>query len=733
MSISPKLSAKTLISILILLGFLFACNPNSPGTTNPAPTSAESNLLEAVSAQATAKKFLDAWKDEDFAAMYQLLTIVSKDALSFEQFSEKYQDAAQALTLESVEYNLLNSMAGDHFAEVYYNLHYKTRLMGELNRQVIMSLERESQDWRVQWDDGLILPELHGGNVLEFVHEIPSRGRIFDRNGAPLASYENAIAIGLVPGEILAEQADTIFETLAEISLYDKAGLADLVDSTPDDWYLPIVSLPQADAEPYVTALQGLSGVRLDSFSSRFYVDGGVAPHAVGYLLYIPEEQMDAYLRLGYRQDERIGAAGLEAVLEAELSGIRGGGVYVKSPLGGIQTLLASSESQPGQSVYTTLDKDLESKLQASLGDLRGAVIVMEADTGRVLALVSNPGFNPNAFDLSEADRGLLESYFSDEDQPLFNRATQGQYPLGSVFKTISVATALETGLYSLYSTIYCGHSMWVCDRMTLYDWTYDYGVAASGTLTIQEGLMRSCNPWFYSIGQNLFEEDMPDALPSMAYGFGLGVETGIEIPEASGNIPLTADTCMNGAQIAIGQGEVLVTPIQVVTFFAALANGGTLYRPTLVERIETTSGKITYVFVPESKSELPISEETLAAVQEGLRMVVEDPRGTGTYAMAGLEIPVSGKTGTAQTPTGDSHAWFAGYTRQNDPEHPDIAIVVLIENAGEGSVMAAPVFRRAVSLYFSNGLDPAGLMPWESEPYLPLEPTQTTDSTSGD
>ena len=502
--------------------------------------------------------------------------------------------------------------------------------------------------------------------------------------------------------------------------------LRQMVELTPDDWYLPIVSLSQADVRPYVETLRNLAGVRINEFRSRFYLDSGVAPHVLGYMTYIPEEDLQAYLRQGYRQDERIGGTGLEAAFEAELSGQRGGSLYLVSPEGEILSLLSASDPEPGQSLYTTLDKTLQMRLQQSLGDWRAAVVVMEVNTGRILAMVSNPGFDPNAFDLTESNRGLLDSYFTDPDQPLFNRTTQGQYPLGSVFKTISMSAALDSELFRSSSSIFCGQSLWVCDSVTLYDWTYAHGAGASGELNLPEGLMRSCNPWFYHIGETLYLEGREDALSQMAVGFGLGRETGIEIPEASGNIPEQASTCVDSAQMAIGQGEILVTPVQVASFFSALANGGTLYQPALVELVQTASGEITYAFTPEARGELPISPGTLASVQEGLRMVIEEPRGTGYWAMQGLAVPVSGKTGTAQTPTGNSHAWFAGYTRMGDPEQPDIAVVVLVENGGEGSVMAAPVFRRVVSLYFSGYEDPGGLMPWEIEPYVSEEPTPT-------
>jgi len=730
---SIQLSRFTLI--LLLFALLAACGPvNSSEAPQPTVKIRTNDVSAAAAAQAVVISFLDAWSVEDYQAMYRLLSTLSQDAFSYEAFQEAYLDVANSLTLQSITPSILSALADDQHAEVAYRVNFNTLLVGTITRDAVASLTREVDGWRIQWEMGLILPELQGGNRLEFIHQLPSRGRIFDRYGAPLAAYESAIAIGLVPGEILPEQADLIYATLAEISIYSPDSLERLVESTPDDWYLPVVSLTQAAVTPYIETLRELRGVRIDEFRSRFYVDGGVAPHALGYMLFIPEEQLDQYTRLGYRKDERIGATGLEAVFETELSGQRGGSLYLLNANGEVQYLLAASDPVQGQSIYTTLDKALQMRLQASLGNLRGAVVVMEVDTGRVLALVSNPHFDPNAFDLTEIDRSLLDSYLTNPDQPLFNRATQGQYPLGSVFKVISMSAALESDLYRSGSSFFCGHSLWVCDSVTLYDWTLGYGVAASGELNLLEGLMRSCNPWFYRIGEDLFSSGMDGVLSDMAFGFGLGARTGIDIPEAAGNIPEMAGTCVNSAQIAIGQGEVLVTPLQVASFFAGLANGGTMYRPALVESIRPGSGEATYEFLPEPVGELPISDDTLAAVAEGLRMVIEESRGTGYWAMEGLTIPVSGKTGTAQTPSGNSHAWFAGFTRAEDPERPDIAIAVIIENSGEGSVMAAPVFRRVVSLYFSNYEDPGGVMPWESEPYVLYQPTpEPTEDSSND
>lgn len=718
-----------IVLLVLLLSLLLGCE--TPLQDTQQPSALMGDATQAVAAQGVAKQFLSAWQEEDHPAMYALLSSLSQDALSREAFTETYQDIAATLTLDTIDFQLLSSLAEALNAQVAYRVDFTTVLVGGLSRTTVMNLTWEENAWRIQWDIGMILPELRGGNSLSFVHQIPDRGRILDRNGAPLAAYEDAIAIGLIPGDLLPEQLSGIAETLATISPYDAEELIEWVGRSPADWYLPVTSLSRAEAAPYLESLRNFSGVRIDEFRSRFYVDGGIAPHVLGYRLYIPEDQVEDFIRQGYRQDERIGAAGLEGIFETELSGQRGGSLYLVGPDGAIISLLAGSDPKAGQSVYTTLDKSLQARLQESLGDLRAAVVVMEVETGKVLALVSNPGFDPNAFDRTEVDHSLLDSYFADEDQPLFNRTTQGQYPLGSIFKIITMSAALETGIFRPGSSFYCGQTYWTCDSVTLYDWTYSHGAAASGELTLSEGLMRSCNPWFYRIGETLYMEGFEDSLSHFAEGFGLGTETGIILPETSGNIPETASTCFNSAQMAIGQGEILVTPLQVAAFVAALANNGVRYQPALVERVTPASGDATYEFKPVRQGKLPISATTLQSVLDALQMVIEDNRGTGHWAMQGLKIPVSGKTGTAQTPSGDSHAWFVGFTRQNDPEKPDIAVVVLVENGGEGSVMAAPVFRRAVSLYFSDNTDPGGVMPWETEPYVPYGLSPTQDSPS--
>jgi penicillin-binding protein 2 len=169
---------------------------------------------------------------------------------------------------------------------------------------------------------------------------------------------------------------------------------------------------------------------------------------------------------------------------------------------------------------------------------------------------------------------------------------------------------------------------------------------------------------------------------------------------------------------------------LQVVDFIAAVGNGGTLYRPQFVEKIVSIDGLSTFSFSAVARGKLPLSQENLTILQDAMRSVVTNKRGTAYYTLSNLTVPVAGKTGTAQNPNGAAHAWFAGYSMANRPDKPDIAVVVLMENGGEGSEVAAPIFRRAISLYFSDNTNAGGAMPWESSPFIVSSPTPSETDT---
>lgn len=720
------------IIFLIVLS-LVGCNQAVvvPPTQSGSPTA----TLNVVSVDTTslpdarlaALAYLDAWQADDYARMYSMLTSISRDAISAEDFEKFYRGVASEGAFSQVNNEILSSLVmNPTSAQVSYRTTLSSELVGDLSRDILMNLSLENGQWRVQWDEALVMPELANGNYLTMERFVPSRANIYDREGHALVAQTDATAIGLRPALFNPEQDEALYSVVESLTGLSEDEIRAKIETVPAgaDWYVPLGELPASEVEQHFGDISGLSGLMLTPYKARYYFDGGIAPHLVGYVGQIQQGQEEEYLRKGYRIDERVGQAGLEKWGEDFLSGRRGGALYVYNPQGQVVTKLAETAPQPSQAIYTTLSKDFQLAAQQALQGFRGAIVVLERDTGRVLAMVSSPGFDPNAFEpLNLNYYTLLNEIYGNQDNPMFNRATQGQYPLGSVFKIITTAAALESELYTPESTYQCGYFFDELDGVRLNDWTYDYylkdGVTIpSGLLTLPEGLIRSCNPWFWHIGLDLYNQERTKAISDMARGFGLGKLTGIEgVEEQAGNIP-DPTSPVDATNLAIGQGETLVTPLQVANFIAAIGNGGTLYKPQIIERIVSPEGQENHLFKPEKTGELPLSKENLAVIQQAMRGVVAStrPYGTAWHRFTGLDIPVFGKTGTAQSGSGEPHAWFAGYTDAGREDLPDIAAAVIVENIGEGSDYAAPIFRRLVELFYYG--QPAKVYPWESTFY---------------
>lgn len=732
------------VCFCFLFVILFAgCNMlplSAPGTPQAFSTPTPAMVVgEVPDATVVVQAYLDAWKVENYPLMYSMLTSLSQDALNQDEFTHHYQSAAAEAALRSVEYEILSVLVNPHTAQASYRIRLDSILVGEITRTTTMNLSLERGQWRVQWDDTLILPELQSGNYLlmDRTGYIPSRANIYDRSGKALVAQADATALGLYPDEVDASQLETMFAQLADLTGLRVDTMMSLYSNAPQGagWYLPLGEVSSDKIASKFDQLLSFSGLVMQPYKSRYYFDGGIAPHVIGYVGVIQPDEVEAFKRLGYQQDERVGRMGLEEWGESYLAGKRGGALYVFNAQGQPVTLLAQAQAQPAQAIYTTLDRDFQLAAQQALGKFPGAAVVIERDTGRVLAMVSSPGFDPNAFEPINYNSNSLRSELTNAaGLPMFNRASQGQYPLGSVFKIITMAAALESKRYSADTTYQCGYIFDELPDVELHDWTYEYYLKdghtiPSGLLTLSEGLMRSCNPYFWHIGLDLYSRGMTDTIPETGRGFGLGKPTGIVgIDEAAGSMP-DQKSVVDAVNMAIGQGDLLVTPLQVARFAAAIGNGGVLYQPQLIERIDGGSAPV-FEFQPEKVGELPLQPGTLHALQAAMVGVIrnEQPRGTAWHRFTGLEIPVAGKTGTAQSGVDKPHAWFAGYTFAERKDKPDIAIAVVVEHAGEGSDYAAPIFRRLVELYFMG--QPQKLYWWESAfnvPYTPAAlPTET-------
>lgn len=718
--------------LVIILLLLAACSNGTktpvktPGSKLPTPVV---NTTSVPDAAESAQEFFSKWEQNDYAGMYEMLSPTSRDAITQEDFVSKYTSAAQNLSLNKLTVGILSTLIEPTTAKISYQANFATALFGDISRQMQMTMVLNNGAWKVQWEDGLILPELSGGNRLALYVEQPARGDINDRNGNTLATQTEAVALGVWPGQIYSGQEGLLLTMLSEMTNKPKNVIKDMYRDAGADWYVPIGEVSKQGYDDRAATLDTLNGLVTNPYSGRYYFNGGAAPQVLGYELSISPEQLDEYRRLGYAGDEKVGASGLEKWGEKYLAGKPSADLYVIQPDGTNSTRLAHTDPQAAYTITTTLDKQFQLLVQKALLGFTGAVVVMERDTGRILAMASSPGFDPNVFQTDNYNsQFVLGDLVNDPETPLWNRAAQSSYPLGSVFKLVTSAAALESGLYKPTTTYECTSQFTELEGYTGNDWTFDRGLPPSGNLTLLEGIMRSCNPWFYHLGLDLYRQKGANYLADMARGFGLGSATGIDaVAEDSGSInnPTTEGSAV---QMGIGQGDMLVTPLQVVDFIAAIGNGGILYRPQVIEKITDIDGKVIESFSPQVRGMLPVSQSTLQALQTGMYMVVHEKRGTAYKAFYGMQTPVYGKTGTATNSQKDPHAWFAGYTNLGSKEKPDIAIVVIAENSGDGSVYAAPIFRRVVEVYITGEVQT--IYPWEYDYYLTKTPSPTGTPT---
>ncbi len=733
---------KSFILILILICLLSSCSilhkepdPAELYTPTPVPTDTplpepKVMVTEVPDPMETAEAYMKAWQAENYVDMYNMLCQVSRDSWSYQDFSDRHTETAIAMTLKTLSYEITSSLTGPTSSQVAYHVDFDTVLAGDLKRDNLMDLVLEAGTWKVQWQEGMILPELAGGNRLMMDIQVPARGTIYDRNGVALAYQTRAYALGVVPAQVESVYWTNLINEFSRLTGKTPQVITDLMNRAEPTEYLVIGEVTADKMEERYSYLYNYPGVVVSEYTAgRYYTEGGIGVHMIGYVLPISAEEADDMKRAGYRVDERIGSLGIEAWGQEYLAGKRGASLYVVDSEGNTVDRLSRTEAEAPYNIYTTYDEQFEYDLQRAVAGLNAAVVVLERDTGRVLGMASAPGFDANLLDFNNYNSFFSGDILYNNDRPMYNRATQGQYPLGSVFKIIGMAAALETGIYKIDDTYMCGHYWNELDGIELHDWTLDHEVAPSGMLNLSEALMRSCNPWFYKIGKELYQQIGPDALSAMARGFGLGSLTGIgELEEEPGNVD-TPNEVFASVQLGIGQSTLLVTPLQVARFVAAVGNGGTLYRPQVVEQIVDAAGNVIQAFEPEAQGQLPVTQEHLKNIQDAMETVVRNPRGTAYNTFTQIKYNIHAKTGSASTNTGlNSNAWFAGYTDEGREDKPDIAIAVLAEFAGEGADISAPIFRRVIELYFEG--QAKMLYGWETGVYITKTPSPTPTNT---
>jgi penicillin-binding protein 2 len=643
--------------------------------------------------------YLTAWQRGDFNAMYDFLTPESQKRVTRNQFAITHQHALDQTTALTVQTRLQSLLADGPQATATFHSQWQTGLFDNIEADHSMTLRFEGGRWQIVWQPSLILPQLGYGVTLALLEERHPRGNIYDALDRTLAANEQVITIGVVPS-LIEDEALLVKELGAIIDLQPDE-IREKISVARPDWFVPLTDISFETSAKHHDLLAGLAGVDRRPHPVRTYPKGEIAGHLVGTLGGIPVEHLDSYRAQGYQGDELIGLTGVEGWGEPFLAGRRGGRLVTFSPTGKEMAEIAAVQPHPGGDVYLSIDTELQQRAEFILGAQRGAIVVMEP-TGFIKAMASYPRFSPQLF-AAGIDSESWSTLLEDEQRPLVNRAAQGTYPPASVFKVVSITAALEKLGYPPDKTFTCT-GVWegLGEKFPKKCWLE----TGHGEITLKEGLTQSCDVVFYEIGLALHNQD-PNLLPEMARAFGLGTPTGIQGVDESGGIVPDNDwkTAVLGesffvgdtVNVAIGQGYILSTPLQIARMLATIGTGGRLYRPQIVRRLSSRDTGDQF-FPPEEVGRLPLSAENLTIIQEALLGVAHGKRGTARKAFEGVSYTVVGKTGTAETNIDAPHAWFAGYA---PADAPAIVVAVLLENAGEGSEKAAPLFRLMVESYF--------------------------------
>jgi penicillin-binding protein 2 len=575
--------------------------------------------------------------------------------------------------------------------------------------------------WYLQVIKGSDLRQLSENNRIRIREVVADRGMLLDRRGRILAHNRPSFEVFLVPEDI-RENPETL-EKVGEILNLPQEEIGEKMKSLKKrPAFRPIKLKSDIDWDKLVLLEANrihLPGILVDVRPTRAYQFGMLASHLLGYIGEVDENELKQAKDRTYRMGSMIGKYGVEYEWENHLKGVDGGRQIEVDALGREIKPLRSVESFPGNNVFLTIDYDLQQVAEEAYQDKMGALIAMDPRTGRILAMVSKPSFDPSVFArniAAEEWKTLIEHPF----HPLQNKGLQGQYPPGSVFKIVTAIAGLETGAITPETQMTCTGAIHYGNR-DFRCWKEK----GHGTIDLRRALAESCDTYFYQVGLKVGV----DAIAHYASELGLGKKTGITLPhEKSGIVPSTSWKKKRfGVQwysgetlsFAVGQGYLNATPLQILTLISAVANGGKMFLPQVVDRVENIYGGKLKEYSPEETGKADISGKTLRFIQEALMAAVNEPRGTGGAA-ALKEVKVAGKTGTAQVvrmaadfKKGDmnrmplkfrDHAWFAAYAPF---ENPQIAIAVLVEHGGYGGAAAAPIAKKVIGKYFDFKASP--------------------------
>ena len=604
----------------------------------------------------------------------------------------------------------------------------------------------------VKHDDFAALAE---DNRIAIVPIVPNRGLIVDRKGVVLARNYSAYTLEITQSK-LRNTLDSVIDelsTLIEIEPKDRKRFKSLLAESKNFESVPLrTRLTDDEVARFAAQRFRFPGVEVQARLFRQYPLGETASHVIGYIGRINQKEAreleDRPDSANYNGTDHIGKEGLEKSYEAQLHGRTGYQKIIRTASGRAVSILSRTEATAGSNLILSIDIELQKIIEEAFGEYRGALVAIEPETGDILAYVSRPGFDPNLF-VDGIDTQSWNELNTSLDRPLMNRPLQGTYPPGSTFKPFMALAALELGKRTQ------NHAISDAGYFTLGGHTWkDDKVGGHGMVSLMESIIVSCNTYYYQLGNDLGI----DAIHDFMKPFGFGQKTGIDLEnEKIGVLPSKdwkrarfaknrpMQTWVGGdtVNIAIGQGFNSYTMLQLSHAVSTLANNGVVMKPHLVKIIEDSSTRARTLTVPKESGRIPLRQENIDFIKRAMVGVAE--RGTGKTVFANAGYVSAGKTGTSQAVglrRGEKYNAKNINERLRDnslyvtfapADKPRIAVALIVENAGFGAAVAAPIARKALD-YYLLGKRPAGKdgakVPKEDVELVPLEELKTDTAT---
>lgn len=764
-----RLPIRTLFSI-IFLSLITACDGlpianDGRQSTNTDSVSAQLGLTP----QETVENFLNSWITEDFESMYALLHPQSKEIYPLDDFRGLYVSTHADIGFTGVSYEIGDITIQGVSAAIAYDVVISTGTFSEIDDDGrTMRLVENNGAWTIAWSPMDVINGMTSTVRLDPSRVFSPRGNIYDRNGQFLVN-QNGTTYGLIMrlGDMFNE--DDCTALLSRILLRPISYFTNLyVDYRSADSAFFVGEIDGETYTVYRNDLDNLCGTGIDvefigskvqARSGRTYFGHGAAAHITGYMSFVPQQGalgVDYWRGRGYSDRDLVGLAGIEFSYQDDLAGVPEQSLRLIDSSGGIilRELGSASGTQP-TSVQLTIDRDLQWDVAQTFIDAwnysgenwatkatGGAAVVMDVNTGAILAIFSFPTYDPAIFFPESAyfstnttkaaapaqiTNAISNGRFLPVGPATANRAYGEQYAPGSVFKIMSTLAAADSGTWQADQLFDCelnwdgsqyGDTGGIRD-----DWRVVDELDAAGEITMATALTTSCNPFFWEVGSLMYQQ-RPNLLADYIMGWGFNEPTrliGLSETEAPGFIPQPNDVTV-AINNVIGQGDTQVTALQMVRLVSAVANGGTLYQPYLVEQIGGIGDTETrQIIEPVIVGQLDVSDMALQETREGMCNVpIDSDFGTSTRIFGDSDTPPGysscAKTGTAQTADAPN-SWYVAYAPADNPQ---IAIAVVVPNSREGSEVSAPIVRRILDHYFGTAV--ADFPEWWENDYVPVE-----------